>query len=183
MPYDPNLPANNSPNSSAEMRSQLQGLQALIQPGPPGPEGPQGPAGPQGPPIANAVVDATSNLPPGSLATVAVSLVGMDVHFTFGIPTGNDGPQGTTGSPGSNGGTGPEGPPGPQGAPGNDGAPGPQGPPGDVNTAQLDTAIAGAVAGTSNNSNAVLTLDVAFADPDSETLRLKLNELILALRR
>jgi len=50
---------------------------------------------------------------------------------------------------------------------------------GEVATQQLNDAIAG----TSNNSNAVATLDSSFADPDVESLRQKLNELINALRR
>jgi hypothetical protein len=57
------------------------------------------------------------------------------------------------------------------------GAPGEPGPPGEVTTAQLD----GAIAGTSANTNGVATLDDP--DPDPETLRQKLNELILAARR
>ena len=48
MPFDPNLPAEHSDLSSAEMRSQLNGLHDLIVPGPPGPPGPEGPQGPQG---------------------------------------------------------------------------------------------------------------------------------------
>jgi len=36
---------------------------------------------------------------------------------------------------------------------------------------------------TSNQTNAVSTLDTAFADPDMEAVRQKLNELINALRR
>ena len=48
MAFDPNLPANDSPLSSAEMRSQLQGLRDLIDSIPVGPEGPQGPEGPPG---------------------------------------------------------------------------------------------------------------------------------------
>jgi hypothetical protein len=40
-----------------------------------------------------------------------------------------------------------------------------------------------AISGTSSNSNGVATLDDAFVDPESEALRLKLNELINALRR
>ena len=40
-----------------------------------------------------------------------------------------------------------------------------------------------AVAGTSSNSNAVATLDTPFADPDAEAMRLRFNELVLALRR
>ena len=75
------------------------------------------------------------------------------------------------------------GPSGPMGPQGNDGTPGPQGPPGEVTAAQL----ASAIGGTSNNSNAVATLDVGPSDPptfaDYEALRGKVNELILALRR
>jgi hypothetical protein len=48
-----------------------------------------------------------------------------------------------------------------------------------VSAAQLDAAITG----TSGNSNGVATLDTPVADPDTETNRLKINELILALRR
>ena len=73
----------------------------------------------------------------------------------------------------------PGGPPGPQGPQGNDGPPGAQGAPGEVMNTQLTTAING----TSSNSNAVLTLDTPFADPDAEALRLRFNELVLALRR
>ena len=50
---------------------------------------------------------------------------------------------------------------------------------GEVSQSQLDNAISG----TSNNSNGVSTLDAAMADPDSETLRQKIDELINALRR
>jgi hypothetical protein len=59
------------------------------------------------------------------------------------------------------------------------GEPGPQGDPGEVSQAALD----GAIGGTSNNTNGVGTLDDAFADPDMETLRNKMNEFILAARR
>ena len=48
-----------------------------------------------------------------------------------------------------------------------------------MSQAQLETAIAG----SSANTNAVATLETPFADPDLETLRLKLNELLLAARR
>jgi len=40
-----------------------------------------------------------------------------------------------------------------------------------------------AIASTSANTNTVQSLDTSFADPDTETLRRKLNELIQALRR
>lgn len=51
-----------------------------------------------------------------------------------------------------------------------------------------NAALAGAINGTSSNSNAVTTMDTAFVnDPptlaDLETMRAKMNELILALRR
>jgi hypothetical protein len=60
---------------------------------------------------------------------------------------------------------------------------GAQGAPGEVTNAALGSAIATAIAGTSNNTNSVATLDTPLADPDSEALRLKINELILAQRR
>ena len=64
------------------------------------------------------------------------------------------------------------------------GAEGVQGPPGEVTNAQLTTAISG----TSNNTNAVPTLDTPFTnDPaslaDMETMRAAYNALVLALRR
>ena len=40
-----------------------------------------------------------------------------------------------------------------------------------------------ALAASSNNTNAVATLDTPFADPDAEALRQKINELVLAARR
>ncbi len=62
---------------------------------------------------------------------------------------------------------------------GNDGGDGLQCPPGEFTSADL----AGAISSTSSNSTAVLTLDIPFADPDDEALRVKINELITALRR
>ena len=56
---------------------------------------------------------------------------------------------------------------------------GAQGAPGEV----TNTALAAAIAGTSNTTNGVATLDTAFSDPDKEELRQKINELILAQRR
>ena len=71
---------------------------------------------------------------------------------------------------------GPQGEPGPAGPPGD---PGGQGPVGEVSAGQL----AGAIGGTSANTNGVATLDTPFADPDLEAVRQKLNELVLAARR
>lgn len=67
----------------------------------------------------------------------------------------------------------------PRGNDGSNGSDGSQGPPGEISQAQLDSAISG----TSNNTNAVSTLDTGFADPDMEALRQKLNEMILNGRR
>ncbi|MEO6784953.1 MAG: hypothetical protein ABI318_02365, partial [Chthoniobacteraceae bacterium] len=93
-------------------------------------------------------------LPAGSFATVDVSFDGTNVHLTFGLPVGADGIQG---------------------------------PPGEVSAVQLNdaiaTALATATANSSANTNAVATLDTPFADPDSESLRLKMNEMILTQRR
>ena len=91
---------------------QLNGLNDKIDStlvGPPGPQGvkgdkgdggdkgDQGDAGPQGPPFAGAVVDGVTTLDPGQNATVATSFDGANVHFSFGIPRGDEGPQGQPG--------------------------------------------------------------------------------------
>jgi hypothetical protein len=125
------------------------------QPGNNGSDGGQGPQGAQGPPFAQAVVDGVTTLDPGQQATVQTSFDGSNVRFTFGIPRGSDGSNGSNGSDGA------------------------QGPPGEISQAQLNSAISG----TSNNTNAISTLDTGFADPDMEALRQKLNEMILNGRR
>jgi hypothetical protein len=125
-------------------------------------------------------------------------------------PPGNDGSDGAQGQPGNDG---PQGPPFaqavvdavntldpgqpaavgvsfdgtnvrftfdiPRGNDGSNGSDGSQGPPGEISQAQLDSAISG----TSANTNSVSTLDTAFADPDMEAIRQKLNEMILNGRR
>jgi len=161
MPYDPSYPATGIKLKSAEMRGQFTGLKELIDaipagpPGPPGPEGPSGgPPGPPGPPFAQAVVDGVTTLPPGADAAVEVNFDGTDVHFSFGLPAGE---------------------------------PGAEGPPGEVTTEVLNAALAGvleaAASNSSANSNGVTTIDTPMVNPDSEILRQKINELILALRR
>jgi hypothetical protein len=109
------------------------------------------------------------------------------------LPAGPPGPQGEPGQqgePGAEGPQGEQGPPGPQGEQGPEGPsgapPGPQGPPGadgEVTNAAIVTAIDAAIAGTSNNTNAVATLDTPFGDPEMEAIREKLNEMILTARR
>ncbi|MBE7494193.1 MAG: hypothetical protein HS117_04575 [Verrucomicrobiaceae bacterium] len=195
MPFDPNLPQENTPVDAVQMRGQLNGLKDLIDA-----------VGS----ITAVVVDAVISLPPGDPATVSISLTGTTLHFTFGIPEGQTGPQGMPGNDGGPGPVGPQGPPFaqavvdavntlPPGSPasvgvnfdgthvrftfeipqGYEGPAGAQGEPGEVSQAQLDTAISG----TSPNTNNVGTLDTPFGDPDMEALRQKLNELILNGRR
>jgi hypothetical protein len=150
MPFDPNKPANNSPNSSAEMRAQLNGLKDLID------------ALPTGAGITGAVIESVTTLPPGNPASATVSLVGSELRFTFALPEGAVGPVGQTG---------------------NDGQQGPQGPPGEVSQTDLNNATLNMLNQSSNVTNNVSELPSGFSDPDAETLRLKMNELILALRR
>lgn len=47
----------------------------------------------------------------------------------------------------------------------------------------MNNAISNAITGTSNNTNSVNTLVTSFADPDMESLRQKMNEMILNGRR
>ena len=183
MPFDPSLPAPNSPLQSQVIRDQLQALFVLIN---------------NIVSVSAAQVDGVNTLPAGTPAQVNVSVSGNTLHFTFELPQGQEGPMGQ------------QGPPFAQavvdavntvdpGTPaavnvgfdgtnvrftfdiprGNDGNQGQQGAPGEVSQAQLDSAISG----TSANTNGVSTLDNVFGDPASEELRNKLNELINALRR
>ena len=119
------------------------------------PQGQEGPMGQPGPPFANALVEAVNTVNPGDPAAVGVSFDGTNVRFTFGIPRGSDGGQGPAG---------------------NDG---PQGQLGEISQAHLDSAISG----TSANTNSVGTRDPSVADPDLESMRQKMNELIHALRK
>lgn len=189
MPYDPTWPQNGQNIDADRFREQFDGVITLINnassitgvavdavdtlpPGNPAevlmnlqgsvlhftfrlPQGIEGMPGPMGPAFANAVVDSVTTLNPGEAASVQTSFDGSNVHFTFAIPRGSDGNQGNNGSDGA------------------------QGPPGEVTNVQL----AAAIADTSHNTNSINTLDSAFADPDMETLRAKVNELILNGRR
>jgi hypothetical protein len=83
MPFDPTKPANNSPNSSAEMRSQLTGLKALID---------------AILTITAVHVDGVNTVPPGNPANVSLSVVGNTLHFTFDLPQGEAGPMGEVSS-------------------------------------------------------------------------------------
>ena len=198
MSFDPNLPQEGTPLDAVQMRSQLNGLKAIID---------------AILTLTAAQVDGVNTVEPGTPANASVSVTGNTLHFTFDIPRGNDGIQGQPGTHGNDGGPGPQGAQGPPfanaivdavntlnpgepatvsvsfdgsnvrftiGIPrGSDGSDGAQGPPGEISQAQLDNAISG----TSANTNNVSTLDTGFADPDMEALRQKVNEMILNGRR
>jgi hypothetical protein len=196
MPFDPSLPAPNTPLHSAVIRGQFQSLKSLI-------------VAVSG--VTSAVVDGVTTLPAGDPAAVSASVVGTELHLSFGLPQGNDGAQGATGNNGNDGPQGPQGPsfanavvdsvttlnPGEPatvgvifdgtnvrltfGIPrGSDGA---MGLPGEVSQVDLNNAQLNTLSQTSANSNAVATLDMPFADPDAEALRQAYNSLVAALRR
>jgi len=109
-----------------------------------------------------AIVDNTATLDPGNAATVSVNFDCSNVRFTFGIPRGAVGSNGGHGANGAEGGL---------------------GPPGEVSNG----ALASAIGGTSNNSNAVAPLGQS-ADPNYQQSQIqdlinKVDELINALRR
>jgi hypothetical protein len=161
MPFNPNLPLDDSLMVAGQMRSQFNGLKTLIDNVPAGPPGPEGPGGPQGepgaqgeqgpqgevgppgepgpqgtagepgPPFAQAVVDAVNTMPPETPANVMVTFDGSLVHFTFDIPRGETGEQG---------------------------------PPGEVTEAQLNNAIAG----TAQNPNGIGPWSGGFSDPPTQ---------------
>lgn len=189
MPYDPTLPAPNSPLESQVIRDQLQALFVLINN------------------IVNlsaAQVDGVNSVPAGSPAQVAVSVYGTTLHFSFDLPQGQQGPMGQQGPPfatamvdavntvepdqpatvsvnydGTNVRFTFDIPRGHDGMNGSNGSDGGQGPAGEISQTQLDTAISG----TSANTNGITTLDSVFADADMEVMRQKLNEMILNGRR
>jgi len=198
MPYDPNFPTANTLADAVQVRAQFNGLKDLIdaipgitaavvdsvttvgpgQPasvtvsvigtvlhlslslpeGQPGLQGLQGIPGSPGQPFANVIIDGVNTLHSGEPASVWVSFDGVNVHLVFNIPRGPQGEQGI------------------------------QGPPGEVTSVMMGGAISTAIAGTSNNTNSVPTMDTPFTnDPvtlaDMELMRANYNALVLALRR
>lgn len=139
MPYDPTLPQENTLVDAAQMRAQLQSLKALID-------------------AINAVtaaqVDGVNTLNPADPASVAVSLSANTLHFTFGIPRGQDGAQGA---------------------------------PGEVTTADMNTAISAAIAGTALNPFSISPMNISFSEPPTASqlyeVQSKFNELLAALQR
>jgi hypothetical protein len=96
--FDPNLPQENTPADAVQMRSQLNGLKAIID---------------AILTVTAAQVDGVNTVEPGTPANASVSVTGNTLHFTFDIPRGNDGSQGQPGTNGSDGGPGADGPQGP----------------------------------------------------------------------
>ncbi len=77
--FDPTLPQENTLADAAQMRSQLNGLKAIID---------------AILTVTAAQVDSTSTLPQGNPANASVSVIGNTLHFSFEIPQGQDGAQG-----------------------------------------------------------------------------------------
>jgi hypothetical protein len=76
MSFAPNLPQPGTEIDADQMRAQLTGLKDLID---------------AVPTISGAVIDGVTTLNPSEAATVQTSFDGSDVHFTFGIPRGQEG--------------------------------------------------------------------------------------------
>jgi hypothetical protein len=77
--FDPTLPQPGTEIDADQMRDQLNGLKDLID---------------AISTITSAQVDGVSTVNPGEAASVSLSVVGNTLHFTFGIPRGQDGPAG-----------------------------------------------------------------------------------------
>ncbi len=185
--FDPNIPADHADLTGVMFRGQFQGLKALI-------DAVSG--------VTGAVVDSVTTLPAGSQANVSVSVVGTELHLSFGIPEGMQGEQGMQGQ------TGPDGPVGPPfanavvdavdtlnpgepatvglifdgtnvrftfGIPrGSDGATGATGQNGEVTQVDLNNALQNTLSQTSNVTNQVSTLDTPFTNDPPTTADLEL---------
>ncbi|HEV7406310.1 MAG TPA: hypothetical protein VGO11_25400 [Chthoniobacteraceae bacterium] len=184
MPYNPLLPANLTPTSSAELRGQLTGLFDLIQAMPTQP-------------ITSFVVDATNTLNPGENASATVAVEAPVAHLTFNIPRGSVGPEGppfmnyvvdfvNTLPAGDNamvaltfdGSVGHFAFHIPRGDPGA---------PGEVSSAAMNIAISSAIAGTAQNPGGVGALGLTISDPptqaEMQALAAHVEELRAALQR
>ena len=134
MPFDPALPRTGTRATSAEMRSQLTSLKALIDAIPAGPPGPQGAVGPAGPAGQNGQDggpgpqgDQGPQGPEGRYVSgvedngSGQAIIQMSDGNTYGPFTVASGPQGQQGEQG------PQGSDGPQGNQGEQGSQGPEG--------------------------------------------------------
>ena len=202
MSFDPNLPQEGTPLDAVQMRSQLNGLKAIID---------------AILTLTAAQVDGVNTVEPGTPANASVSVTGNTLHFTFDIPRGNDGIQGQPGTNGSDGGPGPQGAQGPPfanaivdavntlnpgepatvsvsfdgsnvrftiGIPrGSDGATGATGQPGEVSFNDLSNAISGTSANTNNVSTLGQTADSSYNQQQMQDVLNKLDEFLNAARR
>ena len=197
MPFDPSLPAPNSPLESQVIRDQLQALFVLIN---------------NIVSVTAAQVGSVNTLPAGTPAQVNVNVSGGTLHFSFSIPQGNDGPQGQQGNDGQTGppfanavvdsvNTLPPGSPATVGVSfdgsnvrftfgipqGNDGPAGATGQPGEVSLTDLNNGLLNNLSQCSNNTNNVSTLgqgaDGSYNQSQMQDLINKVDELINALRR
>jgi len=202
MSFDPNLPQEGTPLDAVQMRSQLNGLKAIID---------------AILTLTAAQVDGVNTVDPGNPANATVSVTGNTLHFTFDIPRGNDGIQGQPGTNGSDGGPGPQGAQGPPfanaivdavntlnpgepatvsvsfdgsnvrftiGIPrGSDGATGATGQPGEVSFNDLSNAISGTSANTNNVSTLGQTADSSYNQQQMQDVLNKLDEFLNAARR
>ena len=78
--FDPTKPVNNASVTATELRGQFTGLKDLI-------DAVQS--------VTSVQVDGVDTLNPGDAASVSLSVVGSVLHFSFGIPRGNDGASAT----------------------------------------------------------------------------------------
>lgn len=76
MNFDPNLPIEDTLIDAAELRSQFNGLKALID---------------EITPVTEAQVDDVTTLPPGEEATASASVSGSMLHLSFSLPQGESG--------------------------------------------------------------------------------------------
>ncbi|HEV7406596.1 MAG TPA: hypothetical protein VGO11_26835 [Chthoniobacteraceae bacterium] len=167
------------------------------------PRGADGGTGPEGAPFTNFVVDGVFTLNPGESATVGAIFDGTAVRMTFAIPRGAVGDTGAVGpaftsfvaDPVT---TLPAGSDATVGATFDGtsvhlafgiprGADGGVGPAGEVTTAQLNTAVSDAIAGTAQNPTGVADLGLTISDPptqaEMQTVSNKVDELLGVLRR
>jgi hypothetical protein len=172
MPFDPNLPQENTLADAAQMRAQLNGLKTLID---------------NGSGITSAVVDTVTVVAPGQPAIVTLSVVGTVLHVSLALPQGYDGAPGapgvqgppfanvvidsiTTLDPGTNASVTvyfdgtlvhlsfaiPRGMQGEQGI---------QGAPGEVTNAAMTSAISSAITDTARNPIGIAPFTGTFSDP------------------
>jgi hypothetical protein len=92
MAFDPSLPQEGTEIDAVQMRSQLNGLKALIDAVPAGPPGPEGPA------FSNVQIGSVITGMPGTGAAVSVNVNGSIVELSFTIPAGDAGPMGEVSS-------------------------------------------------------------------------------------